>query len=63
MRYALRAISILTMALSAFAAISASAQTYPNRPVRIIVPTPAGGPVDVMARVLANALPPFLGRT
>jgi tripartite-type tricarboxylate transporter receptor subunit TctC len=62
MRYALRAISILTMALSAFAAISASAQTYPNRPVRIIVPTPAGGPVDVMARVLANALPPFLGQ-
>jgi tripartite-type tricarboxylate transporter receptor subunit TctC len=40
----------------------ASAQPYPNRPVRIIVPTPAGGPVDVMARILANALPPFLGQ-
>jgi len=31
-------------------------------PIRIIVPTPAGGPVDVMARVLANALPPVLGQ-
>jgi tripartite-type tricarboxylate transporter receptor subunit TctC len=40
----------------------AAAQPYPNRPVRIIVPTPAGGPVDVMARILANALPPFLGQ-
>jgi tripartite-type tricarboxylate transporter receptor subunit TctC len=40
----------------------AAAQPYPNRPVKIIVPTPAGGPVDVMARILANALPPFLGQ-
>jgi tripartite-type tricarboxylate transporter receptor subunit TctC len=40
----------------------AAAQPYPNRPVRIIVPTPAGGPVDVIARILANALPPFLGQ-
>jgi tripartite-type tricarboxylate transporter receptor subunit TctC len=41
---------------------SVSAQDYPTRPIRIIVPTPAGGPVDVMARVLANALPPVLGQ-
>src|SRR6476646_788954 len=44
-------------------AATASAQDYPNRPIRIIVPTPAGGPVDVMARVLSNALPPVLGQT
>src|SRR5262249_43359997 len=41
---------------------SASAQDYPNRPIRIIVPPPAGGPVDVIARVLANALPAQLGQ-
>lgn len=40
----------------------AGAQPYPNRPVKIIVPTPAGGPVDVMARLLANALPSVLGQ-
>jgi tripartite-type tricarboxylate transporter receptor subunit TctC len=44
------------------AAPPATAQPYPSRPVKIIVPTPAGGPVDVMARLLANALPPLLGQ-
>ena len=31
-------------------ALSASAQDFPNRPVKIIVPFPPGGPVDVLAR-------------
>ena len=58
-------IRTLLAALAALAIASAhpaAAQPYPNRPVKIIVPTPAGGPVDVMARILANALPPFLGQ-
>jgi tripartite-type tricarboxylate transporter receptor subunit TctC len=49
-------------ALCGSAAVPAVAQPYPNRPVKIIVPTPAGGPVDVMARLLANALPAVLGQ-
>jgi tripartite-type tricarboxylate transporter receptor subunit TctC len=44
------------------AATSVFAQTYPDRPIRIIVPTPPGGPVDVMARLLANSLPAQLGQ-
>ncbi len=32
------------------------AQDYPNRSVKIIVPTPPGGPVDVIARLTANYL-------
>lgn len=43
-------------------AASAFAETYPSRPIKIIVPTPPGGPVDVMARLLANALPGVLGQ-
>jgi tripartite-type tricarboxylate transporter receptor subunit TctC len=43
-------------------AAPAFAQSFPDRPVRIIVPTPAGGPVDVMARLLAAALPASLGQ-
>jgi tripartite-type tricarboxylate transporter receptor subunit TctC len=53
--------AVLAAALLLWAA-AASAQDYPTRPIRIIVPTPAGGPVDVMARVLANALSPVLGQ-
>lgn len=31
-------------------------ETYPNRPVRLVVPFPAGGPTDVVARVIAQRL-------
>lgn len=31
-----------------------AAESYPNRPVRLIVPFPAGGPTDVLARVLGQ---------
>lgn len=41
---------------------AAPAQTYPDRPVRIIVPTPPGGPVDAVARALAHAIGPFLAQ-
>ena len=44
------------------AATTAQAQTYPNRPVKVIVPTPAGGPVDVVARLVANQITPVLGQ-
>jgi tripartite-type tricarboxylate transporter receptor subunit TctC len=42
----------------AFPAISSSAraQTYPTHPVRIIVGFPAGGPTDIVARVMAQWL-------
>ncbi len=40
----------------------AQAQDYPSRTVKIIVPTPPGGPVDVMARITANYLQTALGQ-
>ena len=36
---------------------------YPSRVVHVIVPTPAGGPVDVMARLVANQISPMLGQS
>jgi tripartite-type tricarboxylate transporter receptor subunit TctC len=44
------------------AAALAQAQTYPLRPIRIIVPTPAGGPVDVIARLTGNYLTIAVGQ-
>lgn len=38
------------------AATAAHAQSYPTRPVRLIVPYPAGGAADAMARVLAERM-------
>ena len=46
-----------------FAAASApAAQSYPERPVRLIVPYSAGGATDIVARIMAQKLPEFLGQ-
>jgi tripartite-type tricarboxylate transporter receptor subunit TctC len=50
------------VALMAFAA-SASAQNYPSGPVKLIVPIPAGGVTDVMARVVGQRLQEIWGQT
>jgi tripartite-type tricarboxylate transporter receptor subunit TctC len=38
------------------AATPALAQTYPNKPVRVVVPFPAGGIVDILARVVTEKI-------
>ncbi len=50
------ALAAVLLAAQAFLADSALAQDYPTRAIRIIVPFGAGGPADVAARVLGNAL-------
>lgn len=41
----------------------ARAQTFPNKPVRLVVPYPPGGGVDVVARILQEPLSRALGQT
>src|ERR1700741_4084327 len=55
-------VRIAALCVALFAAGSAFAQNYPNRLVRIIVPFPAGGPTDVMARFIGQKLSDRLGQ-
>jgi tripartite-type tricarboxylate transporter receptor subunit TctC len=41
----------------------AAAQNYPARPVTLIVPFPAGGPADIIARILGQSLSQTLGQS
>ena len=53
MRNVLRLVALLLLVMLA---LPASAETYPSRTVRLIVPFGAGGPADVYARILAKYL-------
>ena len=58
---------ILTVVFALVAALGinpvAWAQTYPARPVTMVVPFAAGGPVDTVARILADPMRKTLGQT
>ena len=41
----------------------AQSQSYPNRPIRMVVPFPAGGPTDAMARIVSDRLSTVLGQS
>jgi tripartite-type tricarboxylate transporter receptor subunit TctC len=41
---------------------AAGAQTYPSRPVTLVAPFPAGGPLDVIARIIAEPMRETLGQ-
>jgi len=56
---------IFTVALAASLALLAwptTAQTYPSKPIKIVVPFPAGGTSDVLARLIGQKLSDSLGQ-
>ncbi len=56
-------VSMAVAALSIFGADAASAQTWPSRPVKVIVTFPPGGASDAAARIIAGPLGEKLGQT
>jgi len=60
----MNSLHITSFAATALVASLATAQTanYPNRPIRMIAPSSAGGPVDVIARALSVSLGDMLGQ-
>ena len=57
-----RAILAALTAILAFGGI-ARADKFPSRPITVVVPFAAGGPSDVMARILAERMKTTLGET
>ena len=53
---------VIPLVFGLIAGADVSAQAYPNRPIRNIVPFPAGGGVDIVNRIVASRLTDVLGQ-
>jgi tripartite-type tricarboxylate transporter receptor subunit TctC len=63
-RYSQFSLAVCALAVAALSAatVAALAQTYPSRPVTVIVPFAAGGPTDVLARIITDKMQGPLGQ-
>ena len=55
--------ALVVVSVLGLASMPSHAGTYPERIIKIVVPFPAGGPTDVAARLIAQALSSRLGQT
>jgi tripartite-type tricarboxylate transporter receptor subunit TctC len=64
MQKALLATSLCVgLALYGIGPAEAQSDSYPNRPIKMVVPFPAGGPTDAMARIVSDRLGAVLGQS
>ena len=62
MKWGCTGASVVLASMSAVTLAAQSATTYPAKPIKIIVPWPAGGPSDIVGRVFAEPLAKVLGQ-
>src|SRR5437763_6155710 len=59
----MRKVVIVAVVALAFGLAGARAETYPSKPINLIVPFPAGGPTDTIARVISDHMKDTLGQS
>ena len=59
----LKGLACIAALVLAAAPWEAQAQGYPSRPITVVVPFPAGGPSDVVARIVTERMGAILGQT
>ena len=63
MRLLKHSLIVLTLLIATVAVHAQSSSSYPTKPIRLVVPFPAGGPTDQFARQYAQALSTQLGKS
>ncbi len=54
---------VASIALAIATTLGAGAETYPSKPITLIVPFPAGGPTDTVARIMSDHMSKTLGQS
>src|ERR1700692_4348224 len=59
----MRKLLLIVLAVLAASGAVAKAETFPSRPISIVVTSPAGGPTDTLGRILADRMKRALGQS